>query len=167
MSREWWAETAPPGGYLAVEAKHGREFILRITTDQDLIKAIQTFAKDKNIKYAKIYGGFMGGLQPAKYMVWARDTKDKSNWAHEEEATLHNLSMILAMGGIIQPHPDGGDPVVKLHFATGGGWDVPTVGGHMNKGTIVKGLCCVYVNEMLGLELLHRPGVEDWFKEVK
>jgi len=166
MSREWWAEEKPVGGYLAVEAKRGREFILRITTDQDLIQTIKRFAKDKKIRFAKVHAAFMGGLQPAKYMVWARDTKDPSNWAHEEQATLHNLSMILSMSGIIQPHWEKDEPVVKIHFVTGGGWDAPTVGGHITEGSIVKGLCCVYISELLGLELLHRTGVEDWFKQV-
>jgi len=167
MSREWWEEEVPPEGYLTVEAQRGREFILRIVDGQDLIKTIKRFAKDHEIGIAKVHAAFMGGLQPAKFMVWARDTKDPDNWAHEEQATLHNLSMILSMSGIIQPSGEGEEPVVKIHFVTGGGWDCPTVGGHLTEGSVVKGICCVYITELLGLELLHRAGVEDWFKETK
>ncbi len=168
MDKQWWEQDAPAGGYLAVEAKRGREFILRIVNDQDLIKVIKTFAKDKDIKIAKLHAAFMGGFQPARYLIWARDTKDPDNIMHEEIAELHNLSMMLSMSGIIQPSgEEGGDPVVKIHFATGGGWDAPTVGGHIAEGSIVKGMFCCYITELVGLEFLHQVGVEDWFREEK
>jgi predicted DNA-binding protein with PD1-like motif len=166
MSKEWWQEEKPADGYLSVEAQRGREYILRIVTDQDLVKTIKTFAKNNKIKIAKVHAAFMGGLKPARYMIWAPDTRDKDNWAHEEGANLDNLSMLLSMSGIIQRSSLDDEPVVKMHFVTGGGWDCPTVGGHMMEGSIVKGICCVYITEMLGLELLERAGVEDWFKEV-
>ena len=165
MSKEWWEQDAPVGGYLAVEAKRGREFILRIVNGQDLVKTIKTFAKDNNIGIAKLHAAFMGGFQPARYLVWAPDTKDPDNELHEEVAELHNLSMLLSMSGIIQPSgEEGKDPVVKIHFATGGGCDCQTVGGHLAEGSIVKGMFCCYVTEYDNLELLHQAGVEDWFK---
>jgi predicted DNA-binding protein with PD1-like motif len=75
--------------------------------------------------------------------------------------------MLLSMSGIIQPSgEEGEDPVVKIHFATGGGWDCQTVGGHIAEGSIVKGMFCVYITELVGIELLHQVGVEDWFKET-
>jgi predicted DNA-binding protein with PD1-like motif len=164
---QWWKDEAPSEGYYSVEAKRGREFILRMITGADLVKTIQKFAKDKNIKIAKIHAAFMGGLQPARYLVWAPDTKNPDNWANEVVAELHNLSMILSMSGIIQPNTKGGtDPVVKIHFVTGGGWDCPTVGGHLAKGSIVKGMYEVYITELLGLEIVNKEGVEDWFREV-
>jgi predicted DNA-binding protein with PD1-like motif len=167
MSEDWWKDEAPPEGYYQVEAKRGREFILRMITGADIVKTIQKFAADNEIKIAKIHAAFMGGLQPARYLVWAPDTRDPDNWANEVVAELHNLSMILSMSGIIQPNTRGGtDPVVKIHFVTGGGWDCPTVGGHLARGSIVKGICEVYITELLGMEIVHKAGVEDWFKEV-
>ncbi len=164
MSKEWWQEDAPESGYLSVEPKRGREFILRIVNDQDLIETIQRFATDKNIKIAKLHAAFMGGLQPAKFQIWAPDTKDPDNIFNEVQANLANMSMILSMSGIIQPGAKGEPPKVKIHFVTGGGWDCPTVGGHLDKGSIVKGMFCCYITEYTGLDFLHREGVEDWFK---
>jgi hypothetical protein len=97
MSKEWWEEEAPPSGYLAVEAKQGRQFILRMVDGVDLIKTIQRFAMDYNISIAKIHAAFMGGLKPAKYEMWTPIPGDHSR-LHEEPATLDNLSMILSMG---------------------------------------------------------------------
>src|SRR6056297_742414 len=116
-----------------VEPDRGREFILRLTTGADVFLAIKKFAEDNSIRFARIHTAFMGGLQPAKFLVWAPDTSDPDNWHNEEPVTMHNLSMILSMSGIIHPRPvEGGgeEPFPAIHFVTGGGWDVNTKGGH-------------------------------------
>ena len=164
---EWWDDEVPPEGYYAVEARDGREFIIKMLDGSDVIKTIKKFAKDRKISIARIHAVFMGGFQPAKYQMWAPDTADPGNWGHEEIATTHNLSLILSMSGIIQPSGDSEEPYVKIHFVAGGGWDCPTFGGHLVEGTLVKGICCFYITELLGLELLPKAGVDDWFTEIK
>ena len=167
MSRKrWFEETTGPEGYLAVEGRTGREFILRIASGTDIYKAIKQFAKDKKIKVAKIHAAFMGGLQPAKFHMYAPDTVDPDNWANESETSEEKFSMVVSMSGIIQY--DGiSEPTVKIHFVNAGKWDVQPFGGHLSPGSIVKGLFNVFVTELSGLELVHREGVEDWFKEVR
>jgi predicted DNA-binding protein with PD1-like motif len=52
---------------------------------------------------------------------------------------------------------------------------VPTVGGHLTEGTIVKGVVEVFVTEILGIDELlpsnYDPSIdgapEEWYKETK
>jgi predicted DNA-binding protein with PD1-like motif len=72
--------------------------------------------------------------------------------------TVQNLSMILSMSGIVHPRPvrDGGEePFPAIHFVMGGAWDVPTVGGHLLEGSIVKGVVQVFITEILGIDVLY------------
>lgn len=177
MKQKWELDAETSEDYNVVEARRGREFVLRLTTGADVVLAINKFARDYNIRYAKINCCFMGGLQPAKFYVWAPDSRDPDNWHHEEEATVHNLSMLLSMSGqiSIRPRGDKEEPFAAIHFVTGGAWDVPTVGGHLCEGSIVKGVCAVYVTEILGIEVLWPSDIdprtdefpENWYKEVK
>jgi len=175
MKQRWEMDASAPTEYHVVEARRGREFIIRLTTGADVYLAIQLFAKDRGIRFAKIHAAFMGGLQPARFLVWAPDTRDPKNWHNESEAEVQNLSMILSMGGIIHPRIVGGreEPFPAIHFVTGGAWDVPTVGGHLAQGSIVKGVCEVFVTEILGIDVLPPTGgaggeaPENWYKEVK
>ena len=105
MTEIWERDAETPDEYHCVTCQRGREFIIRLTTGADVFLAIQKFAIDNNIEFAKIHAAFMGGLQPAKYLVWAPDTTDPTNWHKEAVATIENLSMVLAMGGIIHPRP--------------------------------------------------------------
>jgi predicted DNA-binding protein with PD1-like motif len=86
--------------------------------------------------------------------------------------------MICAMGGIIHPRPgkDGKEePFPAIHFVAGGGWDVPTFGGHLEQGSIVKGVLECFITEILGIENI--PPVErvweddeypeNWYRSVK
>ena len=164
--KRWFEEDVGSGGYLTVEGKTGREFILRIGSGTDLYEVVKQFTKDKKIKVAKIHAAFMGGLQPAKFHMYSPDTVDPDNWANESETTEEKFSMTVSMSGIIQW--DGvNEPVVKIHFVNAGKWDVQPFGGHLSPGSIVHGLFNVFVTELLGLEVIPREGVEDWFKEVK
>ena len=177
MIQKWELDATNPRDYNAVVARRGREFILRLTTGADIILALQQFAIDHKIRFAKIHACFMGGLQPCKYMVWAPDSKDPDNWHHEEEATIHNLSMLLSMSGQISIRPRGEteEPFAAIHFVTGGAWDVPTVGGHLCEGSIVKGVCEVYVTEIVGIDVLWPSDIdpekdqfpENWYKKVE
>lgn len=158
MPYEWETDASHPAEYHNVEVQRGREFILRLTTGSDVFLALQQFAKDHDIHFAKIHAAFMGGLQPAKFLVWAPDTRDPDNWHNEEPRTLHNLSMILAMSGIIHPRPvqgGGEEPFPAIHFVTGGAWDAPTVGGHLVEGSIVKGVLEIFITEITGIDVIY------------
>jgi predicted DNA-binding protein with PD1-like motif len=177
MKENWELDASKPTEYHLVEAKRGREFILRLTTGADVYLAIQQFAKDHDIRFAKIHCAFMGGLQPAKFLMWSPDTADPSNWHNESKATIANQSMILSMSGVIHPRIMKGveEPFPAIHFVTGGAWDVPTIGGHLEEGTIVKGVCEVFITEILGIDVLlpsdYDPASdtapESWYKEIK
>lgn len=162
MPYDWETDAAHPAEYHLVEARRGREFILRLTTGSDVFLALQQFARDQDIRFAKIHAAFMGGLQPTRFLVWAPDTGDPDNWHNEEPRTVHNLTMVLAMSGMIHPRPvkGGGDePFPAIHFVVGGAWDAPTVGGHLLEGSIVKGVLEIFITEITGIEVIH-PEVE-------
>ncbi len=177
MKEKWERDASEPTEYHVVEARRGREFILRLTTGADVYLAVQQFAKDHDIRFAKIHAAFMGGLQPAKFLMWSPDTSDPSNWHNESKATISNQSMILSMSGVIHPRIMRGEeePFPAIHFVTGGAWDVPTIGGHLEEGTIVKGVCEVFITEILGIDVLLPSGYdpasdvapESWYKETE
>ncbi len=182
MPDKWEMDANHPTDYHVVETKRGREFIIRLTTGADVFKAIQQFAIDNHIRFAKIHTMFMGGLQPAKFLVWTPDSKDSGNWHNETEMTIDNLTMVLAMSGMIHPRPVKGglpgeeEPFPAIHFVIGGGWNAPTVGGHLNEGTIVKGVVECFITEVDGIEVLFpsnwRPVgfadefPENWYREI-
>ena len=159
-----------------VEVKRGREFIIRLTTGADVYKAIQQFAIDQEIRFAKIHAAFMGGFQPTKFYMWTPDTMDPNNWHNESVATIKNQSMILSMSGIIHPRIKKGkeESFPAIHFVTGGAWDVPTIGGHLEEGTIVKGVLEIFITEVLGINVLlpsdydaeSDTAPESWYKEI-
>ena len=174
----WERDATTKDEYHSVEAKRGREFIIRMTTGADVYLGIQKFAKDKNIRFAKIHAMFMGGLQPVRFLMWTPDTKNVGNWHNESEATVDNLSMLLSMSGMIHPRPAkevGEEPFPAIHFVTGGAWDVPSIGGHLLEGSIVKGVVEFFITEILGIEVLYPVGEtidphqaefpENWYKE--
>jgi len=177
MKQRWELDASNPAEYHAVEVRSGREFILRLTTGADVYLAIQQFAKDNGIRFAKIHCSFMGGFQPAKIWMWTPDPHDPENWHNESVATIYNLSMVLSMSGMIHPRIVKGEeePFPAIHYAIGGAWDVPTVGGHLGEGTIVKGVCEVFITEILGIEVLlpsdYDPNSdtapENWYKETE
>ncbi len=177
---KWEQDAAHPTDYHAVEAQRGREWIIRMTTGADVFLAIQQFAKDHTIRFAKIHAAFMGGLQPAKFLVWTPDTKNLDNWHNETAMTIQNLSMVLSMSGIIHPRPvkgGGEEPFPAIHFVTGGAWDVATIGGHLLDGSIVKGVVEIFITEILGIDVLYPEGQmidphaeefpENWYQKVK
>lgn len=176
MTEQWELDAKTPTEYNSVEAKRGREFILRLTTGADVVLAIQQFAKDHNIRFAKIHGMFMGGIQPCKLLMWTPDTSDPTNWHNETETTIHNLSMLLSMSGQVSVRPKGNseEPFAAIHFVTGGAWDVPSMGGHLLEGSLVKGVCEFYITEILGIDVLwpsdHDPHAseypENWYQKV-
>jgi predicted DNA-binding protein with PD1-like motif len=182
MPEKWEMDAESPSSYFAVEAKRGREFVLRLPNGADVLLALRQFAVDKNIRFAKVNAAFMGGLQPSKFLVWTPDTRDITNWHNETELTIDNISMLLALSGQIGPRPVKGghgetEPFAALHFVTGGSWNCPTIGGHMNDGTIVKGVLACYITEILGIDVLYpsnwRPVgfadeyPENWYQEIK
>ena len=176
MKEKWEKDATKPNEYHEIEAKRGREFIIRLTTGADVYKAIQQFAIDNDIRFAKIHSAFMGGLKPAKFLMWSPDTSDPNNWHNESTATIQNQSMILSMSGVIHPRIMKGkeEPFPAIHFVTGGAWDVPTIGGHLEEGTIVKGVLEIFITEILGIDVLlpsdYDPksdvAPESWYKEI-
>ena len=178
MTPEWELDASRPDEYHFVEARRGREFIIRMTTGADVFLGIQKFAIDNKIKFAKIHAVFMGGLQPAKYLKWIPDYKNMENWHREGCATVDNLSMVLSLSGVIHPRPgkDGKEePFPAIHFVAGGGWDCPTFGGHLEQGSKVKGVLECFITEILDIETV--PPVErvyeddqypeNWYRAVK
>jgi predicted DNA-binding protein with PD1-like motif len=176
MKDPWERPAIKPTDYHCVECKRGREFIIRLTTGADVYKAIQQFAKDKNIKFGKIHAAFMGGFSPAKIYMWVPDTENPENWHMERAAVFNNLSMLCAMSGMIHTRLVDGipEPFPAIHYVIGGAWDVPTMGGHLTEGTIVKGVVECFITEILGIEELlpsdYDPETdaapEEWYKEV-
>jgi len=176
LKEKWEKDASNPKEYHVVECDRGREFILRLTTGADVYLAIQQFALDHDIRFAKIHAAFMGGLKPTKFLMWAPDTSDPDNWHNESVATVQNLSMILSMSGVIHPRIMKGkeEPFPAIHFVTGGAWDVPSIGGHLEQGTIVKGVLEIFITEILGIDVLlpsdYDPksdvAPESWYKEV-
>lgn len=179
MPYAWEKDATHPAEYHVVEGRRGREFILRLTTGSDVFVALQQFAKDHDVRFAKIHAAFMGGLQPARFLIWAPDTADRDNWHNEEPRVVHNLTMVLSMSGIIHPRPvkGGGDePFPAIHFVVGGAWDAPTVGGHLVEGSIVKGVLEIFITEITGIEVIHpqeevidphaEQFPENWYEET-
>ncbi|MCX5974642.1 MAG: DNA-binding protein [Coprothermobacterota bacterium] len=175
--QKWELDSTKPDDYHAVEAQRGREWIIRMTTGADVFLALQQFAKDHNVRFAKIHAAFMGGLQPAKLLMWIPDKNDPGNWHWEAPAVFENLSMVGAMGGVIHPRPgkDGKEePFPAVHAVIGGAWNVPTVSGHLEKGSIVKGVVECFITEILGIDVL-APSAdnradeypENWYQEIK
>lgn len=166
MPEKWEMDASDPAEYHVIEAKSGREFILRLTTGADVYLAIQKFAVDHQIRFAKIHAAFMGGFEPAVFDVWVPDTQDASIWHRERAARVDNLSMLLAMGGMIHPRPvpgahDKEEPFPAIHFVVGGAWNVPCTGGHLLEGTKVKGVMEVFITEILGIEVLYPQNAEE------
>ena len=174
----WESDACTPTDYHVVEAKRGREFILRMTTGADVWLAVQRFAREHSLRFAKIHAAFMGGLQPARFLMWSPDTRDAGNWHNESAATIQNLSMILSIGGIIHPRMKDGreEPFPAIHFVIGGAWDVATIGGHLLEGSLVKGVCEVFITEILGIDVLYPHGQvpdphaaefpENWYRSI-
>jgi predicted DNA-binding protein with PD1-like motif len=180
MKEIWEQDAQTPDAFHSVACTRGREFILRLTTGADAFKAIQNFAKVNKIRYAKIHTSFMGGFAPARFLIWSPDTANPDNWHCETVMEIQNLSMLLSCSGIIHPRPaaDGGEePFPAIHFVIGGAWNVPTIGGHLYEGSIVKGAFEVFITEIEGIEVLYPQGKipnvhaqefpENWYKEVK
>jgi hypothetical protein len=89
--------------------------------------------------------------------------------------TIQNLSMLLAISGIITPKPlasGGVEPIPLIHFVAGGAWDVPTMGGHLLEGSLVKGAIEFFVTEIVGIDVLKQEGAGtnwtlNWYTEVR
>jgi predicted DNA-binding protein with PD1-like motif len=175
MKYKWEKDAESVDDYNIVECTRGREFILRLTTGADAFLAIQKFARDHGIQFAKIHAAFMGGFQPTKLLMWSPDTADPDNWHNETAATFDNLGMVLSLSGIIHLRRDENgelEPFPAMHFVVGGGWNIPTVGGHLVEGTIVKGVLALFITEITGIELLEPShdrdleAPENWYREV-
>ena len=178
MIEDWELDARTPDEYHFVEAERGREFIIRLTTGADVFTAIQKFAIDQKIEFAKVHACFMGGLQPTKYLKWVPDTTDPGNWHREDVATVANLSMICTMSGIIHPRqgPAGKpEPFPAIHFVAGGAWDCPIFGGHLEQGSLVKGVLECFITEIKGIENLapktrvykDNEYPENWYQTLK
>ena len=127
-------------------------------TDLAFFEKVVEFAKENNIRFGKVHATFMGGFQPCKYYVWIPDYKDPDNWHREGVAVNTNLTMLTSIGGMIGQRTirgsDETEPFVAMHFVAGGGWDAPTITGHLVEGTLVKGCMQVFITELLDVEAL-------------
>ena len=154
MVDSWRVPAVEPTDYHKVEVREGRKFIVRLNTGADVNLALEKFARDHEIMFARVHCSFQGGFQPARVLFWTPDSKDPEKWDGETAAVVHNLCMGLQMSGVIRPRIYKGEdePSAAIHFTIGGGWDVPTVGGHLDDGTIVKGVCSMFITELLGIK---------------
>jgi len=154
----WQLDATTPDEYHCCEMRRGREFLVRMMTGADPSLAIARFAKENNIRFGKVHATFMGGFQPCKYFVWIPDYKNPDNWHREGVAVNTNLTMLTSIGGMIGQRPirgsDETEPFVAMHFVAGGGWDAPTITGHLVEGTLVKGCMQVFITELLDVEAL-------------
>lgn len=160
---DWEKDALTPSEYHCCEAVRGREFILRLTTGADPLLAIRQFAIDKGIRFGKVHAAFMGAFQPTIYDKWVPNVHDRDDWRQEISATSANLSMLLALGGMISQRPTregGNETFVAMHFVSGGAWDTGTFGGHLEEGTRVKGVMCVFVTELLEIEVEYQANVK-------
>lgn len=178
--QDWQKPSEELTQYHCVEATRGREFIVRMTTGADPVKALKKFAEDNNIRFGKIHAAFMGGFQPCCYDLWAPDTRNMENKNNEITATHTQLTMLSAMGGMIGIRPDGKggeESFVAAHIVAGGGWDSSTIAGHLEEGTRVFGVMQVFVTEILDIDVLYPYEVmtsdafnkypENWYKSTK
>ncbi len=160
--------------YQAVQCSKGREWLLRITTGNDVYESIQQFAKDNQIRFAQVHTAFMGGFEPARMMIWTPDSQDPDNWHHETAMDVQNLTMLLSMSGFIHLRKldDGKDePFPAIHYIVGAAWNAPITGGHLIQGTIAKGNLEVFITEILGIDSKHEDNVnihapENWYVET-
>ena len=156
----WQLDAKTPDEYHICEMRRGREFMIRLMTGADPTLAIERFAKEHNIRFGKVHATFMGGFQPCKYYVWIPDYADPENWHREGVAVNTNLTMLTAIGGMIGERPVRGgaegetEPFVAMHFVAGGGWDAPTITGHLVEGTRVKGCMQCFITELLDIDVL-------------
>jgi predicted DNA-binding protein with PD1-like motif len=176
--KEWELPAQTEEDFFSVEATRGREFILRIPHEADPIKAIENFARTKGIRFGKVHAAYMGAFKPARFLVWTPDTANPANWHHEEPMEVQNLNMLLSCAGQIgiKKNFEGEEQsFVALHFVTGGGWNVPTIGGHLVEGTKVAGVMAFYVTEILGIDVIlpspdesvkHGDFPENWYEEI-
>lgn len=170
----WSRDAGSPTEHHAVQYRSGRTFILRMTTGADVWLATQQFAIESKIRFAKVHAAFMGGLQPARFLVWAADKQDPGNWHHEEAVEVPDLSMILALGGIIHVRATdhGEEPFPAIHFVAGGAWNVQPFGGHLLPGSIVKGAFEFFITELKDIDVLYGPRFdgedfpENWYREI-
>ncbi len=149
--------------YKSIEAKRGREFILRVPHGSDVYAAVQRFAVENDIKFAQVHTAFMGNFRPARYMVWVPDPRDPENFDIEDCVEVQNQTMILSMSGFIHQRigKDGKmESFPAIHYITGAAWNAPVGGGHLAPGTIVKGNLELFVTELLGIE----ADIEDKWK---
>lgn len=175
MTDPWRVPAEKPTDYHKVEVREGRKFIIRLNTGADVNLALAKFAEDHDIMYARIHCSFQAGYQPARVMFWTPNTVNPEKWDGETTATFNQLSMGMQMSGVIRPRIYKGKakPSAAIHFTIGGGWDMPTVGGHLADGTIVKGVVSVFITELLGIKeripACYDPESEDrppvWFIE--
>ena len=70
MTELWERDAQTPDEYHIVECQRGREFILRLTTGADVFSAIQKFAIDHDIQFAKIHTRYFAGCSPPIKAAW-------------------------------------------------------------------------------------------------
>lgn len=179
--QDWQKPAKSETDFHCVEATRGREFIVRLTTGADPVKALKHFAEEKKIRFGKIHAAFMGGFEPVYYDCWAPDARDMSNKNFEATAVRNNITMLSAIGGMIGIRPDGHggeESFVAAHFVAGGAWDSNTVCGHLEEGTKVFGVMQVFVTEILDIDVIYPCQLyvddaafdkypENWYKSLK
>lgn len=176
--KDWQKDAKNSSDYHCCETKRGREFIIRLTTGADPVKAIARFAEEQGVRYGKVHAPFMGAFRKTRYLMWVPNTKNAQEWHCETVAESNSLSSICALGGMIgvRPTREGGEEsFVAMHFVVGASWDSAVFGGHLEEGTEVAGTFQVFVTELLDIEALKPDDLYDeeftwpqnWYKNIK
>ena len=81
--------------------------------------------------------------------------------------------MTIPLGVTSHPRQVDGkeEAFAAIHFVTGGAWNVPTVGGHLMPGSIVKGVFELFITEVDGIDVVYGPVFgenfpENWYREI-
>ena len=83
------------------------------------------------------------------------------------------VEIVTAFEGCLQPTGNGR---YRAYADCAHGWDVPTIGGHLLEGSIVKGVVECFITEILGIDVLYPSEKpidphadefpENWYQEV-
>lgn len=120
-----------------------RIHILRVDPGEDVLKSIQRFLQEANIRQAVVLGGY--GTLAAYHLHWVTHNRIPTDNAFGQgEGGIE----ILSMNGLVVD----GEPHIHVALSTPDG----AFGGHLEPGCIAYVLCEVFFAEVEGVALSRR-----------
>ena len=120
-----------------------RIHILRVDPGEDVLKSIQRFLQEANIRQAVVLGGY--GTLAAYHLHWVTHNRIPTDNAFGQgEGGIE----ILSMNGLVVD----GEPHIHVALSTPDG----AFGGHLEPGCIAYVLCEVFFAEVEGMALSRR-----------